>query len=69
VFQSQPSITGRIFQIFLRWIATVSDADLLTFTDVMLKRKEEIADFLDSSDLPEHIIFGTYLLSIESVQT
>jgi hypothetical protein len=65
-FYDLPAATSIIFQIFLRWIRTSNDADLAAFLEIARERKEEIADFLDSSDLPEHVYFGCYLPLLES---
>jgi hypothetical protein len=60
-FYDLPIASVRIFAIFVHWLQASNDSNLMTFVEMISERKEEITDFLDSSVLPEHLLFAAYL--------
>jgi hypothetical protein len=64
-FIDVPVASRRIFHIFLRWIETASEDDVAEFAKIVAGRRDEIVDFISSSDLPEHRLFDRYLPLLE----
>jgi hypothetical protein len=65
-FYDVPIASQQIFQLFLKWVENTSDADFETFSRMIMERKDEVVDFLDASECPEHMLFSKYLPVLEA---
>jgi hypothetical protein len=64
-FYDTPIHTRRIFRILIDWAENADLDSLDQFAMMTFEKGDELADFLDESDLPEHILFGNYLRALD----
>jgi hypothetical protein len=66
-FYEYEVVTIRIFHIFISWMGNCGDDQLVSFLRQIAPVREEISDFLEGSNLVEHLVFGNILAAAEMV--
>jgi hypothetical protein len=64
-FYDRPLVTVRIFYLLIDWVEHADLESLGQLAKMIFERGDELADFLDESDLPEHKLFRVYLPALE----